>query len=198
MSRDKHPSSLRWQNSDTDKRAKHLERNRTAASKSRQKKKRETSELQSRFQEVSHKRSSLDNEIKTLHRQLLSLKDQILLHSRCEDEAIHLYLSGMVKQATKRDSISSTADELDVGDPRNSASPSGDTVGRSHRYANSPGHNLSGLESPHPQHISISMGDTRDLLSGVKDTGMTHEMFSQPTVFAANRRKSLHVQLGIS
>lgn len=101
-------SPLRWQNSDTDKRAKHKERNRAAASKSPQKKKRETDQLQDRFQEVSRRRSSLEVETKTLHSQLLSLKNQILMRSRCEDEAINLYLGRMVKQATKNDSISSS------------------------------------------------------------------------------------------
>ncbi|OJI99572.1 hypothetical protein ASPVEDRAFT_38982 [Aspergillus versicolor CBS 583.65] len=118
MSSNKSLSPLGCQKTGIDKRARNLERNRAAASKSRQKKKRETTELQSRFQTVNHKRSSLANEIKTLHRQLLSLKDQILLHSRCEDEAIHLYLSGMVKQATKRDSIS----HLGTHDKRNPTS----------------------------------------------------------------------------
>lgn len=137
MSSNKSLSPLRCQKTGKDKRARNLERNRAAASKSRQKKKRETTELQSRFQTVNHKRSSLANEIKTLHRQLLSLKDQILLHSRCEDEAIHLYLSGMIKQATKRDSISSTA-ESDIGDAHS-------TIARYHRHTSSNGHNLSGI-----------------------------------------------------
>lgn len=109
----KSPSPLCWQNSSKEKRIKHLERNRAAASKSRQKKKRETDKLQSQFQKVSHKRSSLDCEIKILRRQLLSLKDQILLHARCEDDAIHLYLSRMVKQSTKHDSISTTGEPDD-------------------------------------------------------------------------------------
>jgi hypothetical protein len=32
----------------------------------------------------------LEEEIKGLHRDLLYLKDQILLHSRCDDEAIRI------------------------------------------------------------------------------------------------------------
>lgn len=133
-SSDKFSSPLRWQNSDTDKRAKHLKRNRAAASKSRQKKKRETDQLRVRFQEVSRRRSSLDGEIKSLHRQLLSLKDQILLHSRCEDEAIRLYLSRMVKQATKYDSKPDNGDARNYRQQSDSVSPSHDTVVGLHGY----------------------------------------------------------------
>lgn len=115
MSSNKSSSPLRWQNGDTDKRAKHLERNRAAASKSRQKKKRETDQLRSRLQEVSRRRSGLEDEIKTLRSQLLSLKDQILMHSRCEDKTIHLYLGRMVEKATKHDSTSSAS----TGEPDN-------------------------------------------------------------------------------
>lgn len=102
-------SPLRWQTGDTAKRAKHLERNRAAASKSRQKKKRETDLLRTRFEEASRRKSGLEDEIKDLHGQLLSLKDQILLHSRCDDEAIHTYLGQMVKHASKNDSVSSAS-----------------------------------------------------------------------------------------
>lgn len=94
------------QNRDTDKRTRHLERNRAAATKSREKKKRETDQLQNQFQKVSRRRSGLEDEIKSLRSQLLSLKDQMLMHSRCDDNAIHLYLGRMVKQARKHDSIS--------------------------------------------------------------------------------------------
>ncbi|KAL4999890.1 hypothetical protein BDV10DRAFT_183763 [Aspergillus recurvatus] len=79
----------------------HLERNRAAASKSRQKKKRQTDQLKTWFNEVSRKKHLLGEEIKDLHRDLLYLKDQILMHSRCDDEAIHIYLGQMVKQAAK-------------------------------------------------------------------------------------------------
>ncbi|KAL4863153.1 hypothetical protein BDV12DRAFT_202365 [Aspergillus spectabilis] len=80
-----------WWDTNKDKRAKHLERNRAAARKSRRKKKRETDQLQSQFQEVSRIRSRLEVEVKGLKRELLSLKDQILMHSWCNDEAIHNY-----------------------------------------------------------------------------------------------------------
>ncbi|KAL4866700.1 hypothetical protein BDV12DRAFT_131097 [Aspergillus spectabilis] len=108
-SSNKSSSPLQWRNDDKSKRAKHLERNRAAASKSRQKKKRETDLLRNRFQLVSQRRNELEDEIKNLHSKLLFLKDQILMHSRCDDEAINLYLGRMVKQATKHESISSAS-----------------------------------------------------------------------------------------
>ncbi|KAL4869596.1 hypothetical protein BDV12DRAFT_167660 [Aspergillus spectabilis] len=107
LSSNKSSSPLRWQNGDTKKRAKHLERNRVAATKSRQKKKRATDQLEIQFQEISRRRSGLEDDIRALHSQLLSLKDQILMHSRCDDDAIHRYLGRMVKQARKHDSVSS-------------------------------------------------------------------------------------------
>ncbi|CEL07709.1 hypothetical protein ASPCAL10864 [Aspergillus calidoustus] len=109
-------SSPRRRNRDTDKRAKHLERNRVAASKSRRKKKRETNQLQNQFQEVSRRKSRLEIEVKDLNSQLLFLKDQILMHSRCNDEAIHTYLGHIVKQTARHDfshALTSEADDED-------------------------------------------------------------------------------------
>ncbi|KAL4993579.1 hypothetical protein BDV10DRAFT_178841 [Aspergillus recurvatus] len=88
------------------KRKKHLERNRVAATKSRQKKRRETKQLQFRFQEVSRRKSVLEVEVKQLHKQLLSLKDSILMHSQCDDEAIHLYLKCIARRASENSSSS--------------------------------------------------------------------------------------------
>lgn len=92
-----------WQNKDASKRARHLERNRAAANKSRKKKKQEINQLQKQFEEVSHQRSALEEKVKQLRSQLLSLKDQVFMHSRCDDKVINLYVSRMVKQATQRD-----------------------------------------------------------------------------------------------
>ncbi|KAL2807775.1 hypothetical protein BJX63DRAFT_425134 [Aspergillus granulosus] len=115
----KSSSSPRWRNRDTDKRAKHLERNRAAASKSRRKKKRETDQLQNQFQEVSRRKSRLEDEVKDLKSQLLSLKDQILMHSRCNDEAIYIYLGRIVEQVTRYNSFScALTDETDGEDDR--------------------------------------------------------------------------------
>lgn len=183
ISSNKSSSPLRWQNGNTDKRAKHLERNRAAASKSRQKKKRETDQLRNRFQEVSRRRSGLEDEIKTLHSQLLSLKDQILMHSRCEDDAIHIYLGRMVKQATKHDSVSSAS----TGEP-------GDEDARSHGQESvgsmSP---PQGFHSHHVHQIPMSMGDTRGLPCGVEKPMMHQQMFGEPP--DAN---IFDIQMGIS
>jgi hypothetical protein len=81
-----------------------------AASKSRRKKKRETDQLQNQFQEVSRRKSRLEIEVKDLSRELNSLKDQILMHSGCNDEAIHYYLGRVLKQATRHDSFPYASD----------------------------------------------------------------------------------------
>ncbi|KAL4974622.1 hypothetical protein BDW66DRAFT_81232 [Aspergillus desertorum] len=187
ISDNKSCSPLRWQIGDTEKRAKHLERNRAAASKSRQKKKRETDQLRTRFQEVSRRKSTLEIEIKELHSQLLSLKDQILMHSRCDDEAIHLYLGRMVKQATKHDSISSASSgtsafsrETDDG---------GDRM-LDHRRGSeciSPRQTVASLQTqehphphphPHPHEGSMWMGGESELPCGVEKP-MVNQMFPQ-------------------
>ena len=185
MSSNKSSSPLRWKNSHIDKRARHLEQNRAAASKSRQKKKREAGQLQNRFQEVSQRRSSLVSEVKTLRSQLLSLKDQFLMHSRCKDEAIHLYLSRMVNQATTHNSNSSSIGEPEDANARNCRQDSGsvhshDAIFPFDECPRSHDQDLSGLESPHSRHIPMYMGDTRDLPFGVEEPMMDHEMFSQP------------------
>ncbi|KKK14654.1 hypothetical protein P175DRAFT_0495316 [Aspergillus ochraceoroseus IBT 24754] len=92
---------------ETLKRERHLERNRAAASKSRQKKKRETDQLKNRYQEVSNRKKELEWEVKTLHSKLLTLKDELLEHSYCGDEAIRLYLGQMAKQAATQEAESS-------------------------------------------------------------------------------------------
>jgi predicted nucleic acid-binding Zn-ribbon protein len=107
ISSNKSPSPPRWQNEDTKKHAKNLERNRVAATKSREKKKRATDQLQIQFQQVSRRRSGLEDDVRALHSQLLSLKDQVLMHSRCDDDAIHRYLGRMAQQARQYDSVSS-------------------------------------------------------------------------------------------
>ncbi|KAL2819964.1 hypothetical protein BJX63DRAFT_333296 [Aspergillus granulosus] len=108
------PLTHAFRHDEVQKRERHLERNRAAASKSRQKKKRETDQLKTRFHEASRQKRCLEEEIKGLHSDLLFLKDQILMHSRCDDEAIHVYLGHMVKQATKHGSISSVSTEDDI------------------------------------------------------------------------------------
>jgi hypothetical protein len=90
--------SFRWD--EARKREKHLERNRAAASKSRRQKKHETEQLKTRFSEILRRKQLLEEEAKRLHSELLDLKDQILMHSRCDDKSIHTYLGRMVKQMT--------------------------------------------------------------------------------------------------
>jgi hypothetical protein len=127
------PTSHSFRHNEVQKREKHLERNRAAASKSRQKKKRETDQLKTRFNEASRKKRFLEEEIKGLHSDLLFLKDQILMHSRCDDEAIHVYLGRMVKQATKHGSISSVSTEEDMA--RSASPPETEMQGRPEQSA---------------------------------------------------------------
>lgn len=83
------------------KRAKFLERNRLAASKCRQKKKEHTQLLEVRFKEQSTKNAQLHKEIHELKSQALNLKNELLKHAQCNDEAIKLHLSHMVSKITE-------------------------------------------------------------------------------------------------
>ncbi|KAL4794858.1 hypothetical protein BDV19DRAFT_180422 [Aspergillus venezuelensis] len=194
------PTSLRWHTTpgtnDTEKRAKHLERNRAAASKSRQKKKRETDNLRSRFQEASRRKSGLEIEIKDLHSQLLSLKDQILMHSRCDDDAIRVYLGRMVKQATKTDSLSSVSVSSGEVEGESRRASIGHPHGHEHEHEHEHSHeqvadriaspeelnndNIRDLEQqqqaePQQQQIRMRMGDTT-LPCGI-EKGMVGSVF---------------------
>lgn len=64
-------------------------------------------QLKTRFNDASRKKRFLEEEIK-------GLKDQVLLHSRCDDEAIRIYISRMVKQVTKHGLMSTVSTEEDV------------------------------------------------------------------------------------
>ncbi|PWY94279.1 hypothetical protein BO94DRAFT_326795 [Aspergillus sclerotioniger CBS 115572] len=85
------------------KRQKFLERNRVAASKCRQKKKLHTERLQARHDELASKRDELDILVEKLRTELLNLKNELLTHAGCADEAISVHLSHMVKNITSRD-----------------------------------------------------------------------------------------------
>ncbi|KAL4805667.1 hypothetical protein BDV18DRAFT_11890 [Aspergillus unguis] len=171
----KSSSPLRWHGGETEKRAKHLERNRAAASKSRQKKKRETDQLRTRFQEASRRKSDLEDEIKGLHSQLLSLKDQILTHSRCDDEAIHSYLGHMVKRATKSDSISSasTASTNETDEDRGHARQNSGSISplQSHAHPKPTQPNLD-------KQVPVRVSETPGLPCGVEKP-MMDQMFPQ-------------------
>ncbi|KAL5333302.1 hypothetical protein BJX70DRAFT_70314 [Aspergillus crustosus] len=170
----KSTSPLQWPHDDKSKRAKHLERNRAAASKSRQKKKRETDLLRDRFQQVSRRRGDLEVEIKDLHSKLLFLKDQVLMHSRCDDEAINLYLGRMVKQATKHESISSASSgDADDESPRNQirttdpVTPPDDELPTLRGHGNSDSHTDPHiLDLSSPEQLQVRMDELNGLPCG--------------------------------
>ncbi|KAL4999896.1 hypothetical protein BDV10DRAFT_163553 [Aspergillus recurvatus] len=171
-------SPLRWHTghnqADSEKRAKHLERNRAAASKSRWKKKRETDQLRKQFEEASQRKSGLEVEIKELRTQLLSLKDQVLLHSLCDDEAIHLYMGRMVKQVTRHDWVSSAStNKPDKERERSRAGSVSPSHSRSDRHGHVHSQPDSELESSTKQGL-LHMGDAV-LPCDVKEPRIYHQ-----------------------
>ncbi|GKZ33883.1 hypothetical protein AbraIFM66950_003970 [Aspergillus brasiliensis] len=96
------------------KREKFLERNRLAASKCRQKKKRQTEDLRDQFKFLSERKEYLTRLIDTLRSEILLFKNFLLEHAGCNDEAISLHLSTMVKNITQQDSLGSSALKTDL------------------------------------------------------------------------------------
>ncbi|KAF5857845.1 hypothetical protein ETB97_005219 [Aspergillus alliaceus] len=85
---------------DNEKRQRILHRNRLAASKCRQKKKEHSKQLEERFYKVSTRKTELESEIENLRSELITLKNELLLHASCNDEAIKIHLAQMVRLVT--------------------------------------------------------------------------------------------------
>ncbi|KAJ5094020.1 hypothetical protein N7456_009881 [Penicillium angulare] len=79
-------------------RAKHLERNRIAANKCREKKKHERAQLQATLDAASAKHKVLETEVDILQEEIWHLKNQLFIHARCEDQQIDLQLCGMANK----------------------------------------------------------------------------------------------------
>ncbi|EYE96330.1 bZIP transcription factor [Aspergillus ruber CBS 135680] len=75
-----------------------LERNRQAASRCRQKRKKHMQRLESRFKEQSEKHQQLQSEFRCLRLEILSLKNEVLKHADCTDNHITNYLQQMVER----------------------------------------------------------------------------------------------------
>ncbi|PYH75926.1 hypothetical protein BO82DRAFT_369805 [Aspergillus uvarum CBS 121591] len=85
------------------KRDRFLERNRIAASKCRQKKKKLNEQLERQFLELQAKNTELSTEVEDLRAEVIAMKNELLRHSECGDPAIALHLSQMVQNITARD-----------------------------------------------------------------------------------------------
>ncbi|KAI1759117.1 hypothetical protein GGR53DRAFT_177070 [Hypoxylon sp. FL1150] len=74
------------------------EKNRTAASKCRQKKKMETATLQAREKALAAKRDGLKSMVDALRMEVLGLKNEVLRHGRCDCSVIQNYIAETAKQ----------------------------------------------------------------------------------------------------
>ncbi|KAI9036244.1 bZIP transcription factor [Aspergillus affinis] len=84
------------------KREQFLARNRLAASKCRQKKRKHNKELESQYEAVARRKKQLQTEADYLRSQMLQLKDELLRHSQCNDSSIKGHLAQMVNQVTRK------------------------------------------------------------------------------------------------
>lgn len=69
-------------------RARHLERNRLAAKKCRQRRRRAQSDLQQTLDDETARNSALIAEVEALKQEILALKDQLLDHARCDHNPV--------------------------------------------------------------------------------------------------------------
>ncbi|KAJ5090670.1 hypothetical protein N7532_009354 [Penicillium argentinense] len=83
----------------TPDRAKHLERNRIAANKCRQKKKREHQQVQNTLHDETARHDSLVAEVNNLREEIWQLKNSIFAHATCNDQHINQQLAKMAENA---------------------------------------------------------------------------------------------------
>ncbi|KAF7593767.1 hypothetical protein BBP40_010943 [Aspergillus hancockii] len=86
-----------------------LERNRVAANKCRKKKKAHTDQLKECFLAAKRKKQYLEVEVDQLQREILILKNQMLRHWQCDNEAIKDYLSQMFTRVTRKAGLADPA-----------------------------------------------------------------------------------------
>ncbi|KAL4920495.1 hypothetical protein BDW62DRAFT_176596 [Aspergillus aurantiobrunneus] len=86
-----------------DKQEKTRARNRLAASKCRQKKKEQNSQLKSKFEYERLRHEELIRTVNSLRDDIVAAKDQLLAHSECGHESIKAYIRGMAKKITVHD-----------------------------------------------------------------------------------------------
>ncbi|KAJ5352468.1 hypothetical protein N7452_001442 [Penicillium brevicompactum] len=79
-----HVSKKRERTSPSPNRAQHLERNRTAANKYRQKKKKEHEEIDHRLHDETEKRELLLSQVHSLQKEVWDLKNMIFQHAGCD------------------------------------------------------------------------------------------------------------------
>ncbi|KAI2716290.1 hypothetical protein N7455_006079 [Penicillium solitum] len=78
-------------------RAKHLERNRIAANKCRERKKRENKQIERRLNEETEKKEVLLAQLNCLQEEVWDLKNIIFQHTECEDHQINTQLRRMTQ-----------------------------------------------------------------------------------------------------
>ncbi|CAI7653836.1 unnamed protein product [Penicillium bialowiezense] len=79
-----HVSKKRERTSPSPNRAQHLERNRTAANKYRQKKKKEHDEIDHKLHDETEKRELLLSQVHSLQKEVWDLKNMIFQHAGCD------------------------------------------------------------------------------------------------------------------
>ncbi|KAL1931514.1 hypothetical protein VTP01DRAFT_9657 [Rhizomucor pusillus] len=94
-----------------DQRKRHLERNRVAASKSRQKKKKWVEELEQKSKAASGRNQELNQWLSRLREESMFLRSQLLAHENCDCTAVHTYLrQASANLALRASAMDSTPD----------------------------------------------------------------------------------------
>lgn len=97
-------------------RAKHLERNRIAANKCRERKKREHKQIERRLSDETEKKDLLIAQLNCLREEVWDLKNIIFQHAECEDQQINIQLAKMTQTVLGGDSnLTSTSPTFSMG-----------------------------------------------------------------------------------
>jgi hypothetical protein len=89
-------------------RAKHLERNRIAANKCRERKKREHKQIERRLSDETEKKEVLLAQLNCLREEVWDLKNIIFQHAGCEDRQINMQLAKMTQTVFEGQSVTNT------------------------------------------------------------------------------------------
>ncbi|CAG7991882.1 unnamed protein product [Penicillium olsonii] len=110
----------------TPERARHLERNRIAANKCRERKKREHKLIERRLSDETEKKEILLAQLNCLREEVWGLKNIIFQHAECEDHQINSQLARMTQSVLKNVEISPEASQPELSNEA-STSPTSQT-----------------------------------------------------------------------
>ncbi|KAI8983979.1 hypothetical protein BDF20DRAFT_857295 [Mycotypha africana] len=139
-----------------------LEKNREAASRCRQKKKRWVNGLEERSQIAQAKNEELQGQIKQLREESIYLRNLLLTHGNCNCEVVQTYLRRTSEQLSNKVSLSSSSAAALIGSSISNSNSSGSGGGSIRGRKGSTHH--------HSSSLIVGFGDTSSVTSSENGT----------------------------